>query len=342
MRAALLFEGSRDLKIQDVEDLKPLPGHALIEVKMCGICHTDLHIIDGFLKPPAYPHVLGHEIAGIVRSAIPTNSREKTLLEMIQSYDNRVIAHFYVTCGICQYCVSGNENLCYRFQRIGFDLWGCYAEFVRAPIENLVPLPSSLGYEAAVLTDAGATAFRALRKAGANVNNSVLVIGIGGLGSMVVQIAKAMGAHVIAIDKTEDKIRWARSLGADAAFNITDEDLIKKEIREGVDIVVDCAGATKTISTGLRLLKRSGRLILLGYSKESFVETPAMKIVYDELYIMGSRASAKQDLLGVLELAKREKIKPIVTNKYRLDHVNRGIDDLRSGLVLGRAVIDFT
>lgn len=343
MKAALLYEGRRELEVKEVKEPEIRGGEALLKVGATGICHSDLHIVDGFLKPPRYPHVLGHEIAGVVEEAKPTNRVEKEVLERIEQTGGRAIIYFYITCGSCEYCISGKENLCYTYRRIGFEEWGGYAEYVRVPIVNLVPLPEELGFEAGILADAGATAYRALSKAGVQVGSNILIIGVGGLGSMALQIAVSSGATVGAIDIEDTKLKYARELGAVYTLNFKESaDKVWEETEgRGVEVVVDTVGKEETIKLGLEVLKRGGTLILLGYGKDSRIDYPVSRIIYEDYKIVGSRASAKHDLYQVVELAKKEKIRLNVTSEYKIEDVNRALKDLRHGRILGRGIIRF-
>lgn len=357
MRAALLYEDRKELILDDVEDPKVHEGYALVRVKACGICHSDLNIIDRVLKPPRYPHVLGHEIAGVIEDHKPATDQERKFVEhIISNYDGRVLIHFYITCGRCQYCLRGSDNLCISFRRIGFEEWGGYAEYVAVPIRNLIPLPRNLDYSAAVLVDAGATAYRALRKLDLRVGEMVAVIGIGGLGSMAVQLAKAQGLRVLAIDIYDEKLRYAKDMGADYVLNIHEIEakLSSKNMREllnellglkeeegSVSGVIDTVGTSRTITLAMGMLKRAGKIILLGYGIEHNIPIPLIKTIYDEIKIEGSRAASMWEVIETVNIASRNMIKPNVTAEYSLYNINEALDMLRKGKILGRAIIKF-
>lgn len=342
MKAALLYENSTELKVELINDPVLEPGEALIRVKKTGICHSDLNIVEGVIRPPSYPHVLGHEIAGVVEEALPSDHTDKSILKWLELHNNRILVYFYITCGKCEYCLSGRENLCYDYRRIGFELWGGYAELVKVPIKNLIPLPRELDYDAAVLTDAGATSYHALKKAGVKVGDTVLIIGAGGLGTMVLQIAKASGASTIVADKVPAKLNYSKSLGADVVVDISEVDKLRKEVGgKAVDVVVDTVGLPETIDLSLSLLKRDGKLVILGYSKQNTVNITTTKVIYEEFNIIGARASTKSELVKVLDMARRGFIRVNVTNEYRLEEVNKALDELKKGLIVGRGVISF-
>lgn len=352
MKAALLYENKKELVIEDLEEPKISEGEALVKVKACGICHTDLNIIEGVLKPPKYPHILGHEIAGDVVEYKPATQQEKEFIKLIESdYSSRVIVYFYITCGRCGFCLKGYDNLCNFFKRIGFEEWGGYAEYVKVPIRNLLPLQKKLDYNAAILVDAGATTYRALKKTSLGPGNLIAIIGVGGLGSMALQLAKVFGFRVLALDIYDSKLDYAKKLGADYTLNVGEFKTKKENINsifknsmnvdDGVDAVIDTVGTSETLDIAITMLKRGGTIILLGYGKERTLSLPIIKIIYEEYRIEGSRAATRWEVLEVLNLALRGIIRPLVTREYKLDEVNKALNDLRRGEILGRAILRF-
>jgi propanol-preferring alcohol dehydrogenase len=352
MKVALLYENSNDLALEEVNIPELNEGEALIKVKSCGICHSDLNIIDGIIKPPKYPHILGHEIAGIIEDYKHINSEEKMFVENIfQETEGRVLVYFYITCGHCSYCLRGEDNLCLYFKRIGFEEWGGYAEYIKVPIKNLIPLPNQLDFNAAILVDAGATTYRALRKTSPLPGSIIAIIGIGGLGGMAIQIAKAFGAQVLAIDILDEKLTYAKKLGADRILNFKDirykdindvRNVLKKNLNINyVNAVIDTVGSNDTVSLGMCMVGRGGRIILLGYGKEKSLNILPIKIIYDEIVFEGSRGASKWEVYEILQLAKKNLIVPNVTNEYKLENVNVAINDFRAGKILGRSIIKF-
>lgn len=350
MKAALLYENKKELIIENIEEPKIVEGEAIVKVKACGICHTDLNIIDGIIKPPRYPHILGHEIAGDVVECKPAAQQERELMKLIESdYSGRVIVYFYITCGRCRFCLRGDDNLCNFFRRIGFEEWGGYAEYVKVPIKNLIPLSKKLDYNAAILVDAGATTYRALRKINPKPGNSIAIIGVGGLGSMALQLAKIFGLTVLALDIYDSKLEYAKKLGADYTLNLSEfktktenissivKDLMNGD--DGVDAVIDTVGISETLNIAMAILKRCGVIVILGYGKEKTLSLPIIKTIYEEYRIEGSRAATKWEVVEVLNLASSGMIHPLVTREYRLDEVNKALNDLRRGEILGRAIL---
>lgn len=353
MKAALLYENSRELVIEEVVEPKISEGEVLVKVRACGICHSDLNIIDGILMPSRYPHILGHEVTGDIVGYRPVTMQEKEAMKLIESeYMGRVAVYFYITCGRCSFCLRGHDNLCTNFRRIGFEEWGGYAEYVKVPIRNLIPLPKNLDYHAAILVDAGASTYRALRKAALEPGSSIAIIGIGGLGSMALQLAKVFGLTTLAIDIYDKKLSYAKKLRADYILNMNEikaknEEYINSVLKRmmgddgKVNAVIDTVGTSETLSAAIAMLKRGGTIVLLGYGKEKLLPLHIIRVIYEEYRIEGSRASSKWEVVEVLNLASRGMIHPVVTDEFRLDEVNEALNKLRRGEIMGRAIIKF-
>lgn len=336
MKAARFYEVGKPLRIEDIEAPRIGLNEVLVKVRACGLCHTDLHFLEGVLKPGKIPITLGHEVAGEV---IELGGQVRGF----QTGD-RVVIHLYFTCGECYYCQTGWESLCINlFGHLGFTVDGGYAEYVKAPARNLFKLPNELSFgEGAVLVDAVSSSFHAVKGvAQVRLGETVVVYGAGGLGTYAVQIAKLSGARVIAIDVVEEKLEMARRLGADYTINAKNQDVtteIKRLTKRGADVVLDFVGISQTMKTALNCLKRRGRLVLVGYSQESLQVSP-QRLVYDGLQIVGSRASSRHELAQVIELAEEKKIKPVVTRTFQLSEINYALELLAKGEILGRAVI---
>jgi propanol-preferring alcohol dehydrogenase len=352
MKAALLYENSKELALEEVNIPELNDGEALIKVKSCGICHSDLNIIDGIIKPPKYPHTLGHEIAGIIEDYKHINREEKVFIENIfQETEGRVLVYFYIKCSNFSYCLRGEDNLCLYFKRIGFEEWGEYAEYIKVPIKNPIPLPKQLDFSVAILVDAGATTYRAFRKIYPLPGSIMAIIGIGGLGGMVIQIAKVFEVQVLAIDILDEKLTYAKKLGADYILNFKDiryKDInnVRNVLKKNLDInyvnaVIDTVGSNDTLSLGMYMVGRGGRIILLGYGKEKSLNILPIKIIYDEIVLEGFRGASKWEVYEILQLAKKNLIVPNVTNEYKLENVNVAINDFRAGKILGRSIIKF-
>ena len=339
MKAVRYYSPGEPLRVENIQIPKVDENEVLIKVKAAGLCHTDLHFIDGTLKPwkGNLPMTLGHEIAGEIADVGVKVEKYKQ--------GDRVVVSNVVSCGKCYYCKTGHENLCSNLDQIGFTLDGGYAEYVKAPESTLVELPNNVSYESgSVLTCAAASCYHALVGiAQASPGETLLLNGFGGLGSNALQIAKSLGLQVIAVDVSEEKLRSAIELGAKAAINAAsqkvDEEAKKVTNGEGVDIALELVGRTKTIENAFRSLRKRGRLVFIGYTKDLFTLNPLELVVF-EYTIKGSVAYTKSDLQNVVRLASEHKISPIISESYNLDEVNQALDKIRTGQVLGRAVVN--
>lgn len=339
MKAARFYEVGKPLKIEMIDTPEIGPNDALVRVRACGICHTDLHFIDeGLLKPGKIPQTMGHEAGGEVAKVGEAVSNIKV--------GDRVLIHFYFSCGECYYCQQGRESLCVgdRFQQFGFTTDGGYAEFARAPARNLIRLPDGVPFEAGVLVDAGSTAYHAVRERGKiRISEDVVIIGSGGVGLCTLQMAKISGARVTAVDVVDDKLRAAKELGADNVINSQREDIVDKVMEythgKGADAVFEFVGREFTMGKATRALKSGGRLVFIGYSEDFFKIHP-LDLIDSEIQVMGSKASSRRETAAVVELVRSGKfnLNRLITHSLPLDEVNHGLDLIRKGLAI-RAVV---
>jgi len=331
LRAAI-FEGSgKPLEIREVPTPKPGPGEALVRVAGCGMCHTDLHYLDHGVptfKPP--PLILGHEVAGTVAELGEGVSD--------RAEGDRVLIPAVLSCGRCRYCRQGRENLCERLVMLGNNIDGGYAEFVLVPASELVPLPDELPLErASVIADAVSTPYHAVKNRGrVQMGDAVAVVGCGGVGLNLVQCAAAAGGRVIAIDMNEERLAIARSLGAAETINPEGIERLDKHVRKltggGVDVAFEAIGKPETIELAFSLLRRGGRLCVIGYSQEP-VAISAAKLMYYELEMVGSLGCGGGEYPEIVELVRRGTLtlEGIVSGTVPLDEINDGFDRLRRG-----------
>ena len=338
MNAMVLKEFNTALVIDTAEIPEIGPDEVLIKVKACGICRTDLKIQKGLFdrRIIQLPHIMGHEFAGIVERA---GSRVRGT-----AVGQRVVAHFYIACGKCRFCKDGRENLCSHITRPGFELAGAYAEYVRVPAANVVPFGDRISFEeAAVLPDAVATPYHALRLGELKPGESVLVVGLGGLGIHAIQIAKALGGRVIACDIDEARLKIAYGYGADQVFNARDDARVEKvqDLTDGygVDVCLDLVGTSASFTWALPATRGGGRYCLVGYAPNQPVEIDTVLYHVREWKLIGCRASTRQDLVEVVELTEKGLIKPVIDRVYPLEQANEGLRDLEDGKILGRGVL---
>lgn len=316
----------------------PELGHhdVLVKVMSCGVCRTDLHFFEGVINPGKVPIVLGHEIAGKISDV------GDGVTELMEG--DRVVVYNYITCGRCRSCSTGWEPFCLRLRGvIGFTLDGGYAEYVRVPEQNLIKIPNGITFEeASVLVDAGATTFTAVTKV-ANVKPGeiVMVNGVGGLGLYAVQFAKICGAYVIAVDVVEEKLSYAKFMGADTVFNSAEQDVpreISKIAPNGADVVLEIAANKNSFTNAMACLGKKSRLVVLGYGADPLLLS-SRDTALQGICILGSRASGRYELEQVVKLASRGLVKSAVTSVHALDDINNVLKKLERGELLGRAVI---
>lgn len=368
MRAAVLRDYDKGLEVQEIRTPRPRAGEVLVKVSACGLCHSDLHVIGGAIAFPL-PCVLGHEVAGEIVEVGEGN--EHTGLEVGQ----RVAGAFLMPCGQCEACSKGRDDLCAPFFDLNrlkgqlydgetriFDLdgspiamysMGGLAEYCVIPSTSVAVVPDSIDPVAgAILGCAAMTAFGAVRR-GADLRHgeSVAVVATGGVGSNIIQIAKAFGAkQIIAIDVDDAKLEAARKLGATDVVNSMKENVreavFAKTNNRGVDVAFEALGRPQTWNSALDALSDGGRMVPIGLG--AGVQTAEVEInrtVRRSQSILGSYgARTRQDLPEVVRLAAEGSIhyEEIVTRRFSLDDVAKGYDLLRKGEVQGRGVVDMS
>jgi D-arabinose 1-dehydrogenase-like Zn-dependent alcohol dehydrogenase len=259
---------------------------------------------------------------------------------------DRVCVYIFVTCGKCLYCNAGQENNCTHPKRIGIELAGAYAEYVKAPAHNAVKIPNGISYEeAAVIPDAIDTPFHAIHeRAKIRLGDEVGIIGIGGLGIHAVQIAKLAGARVIAIDISPRKLEFARTYGADETIDGKRERIVER-LRSltqgrGLDSFIDFVGTPESVRAGLNSLRRRGKLVLVGHDAHRELQAkPFEEIILGEVEIFGSHASTRREMFEVLKLVQTGRIKPVIAARYPLTEVNEAHRVLEEEEMLGRIVL---
>ena len=336
MKAAVLHEFKKPLAIEEIDTPNPGPDEVLIEVEACGVCHSDLHVADGDWPQLApivkKPLVLGHEIAGRV---VERGSAVRDL-----NIGDRVgIPWIHWTCGKCDYCREGNENLCIAQKITGVTVDGGYAEFVKAPASHVIRIPDNLtSAEAAPLFCAGVTVYRALKQSSISPGQRLAVFGVGGLGHLAVQIGRVLGAQITAIDISEDKLALARSLGASATLNAATNDVVK-ELRGagGVHAAMVTSASKAAYDMAFYCVRPAGSLLVVGLPAENICFPPIM-MAAGEVRIRASAVGTRQDLREVLAMGAAGKIRCQVSTRP-LAQANEVVEELRRGQVSGRAVL---
>jgi propanol-preferring alcohol dehydrogenase len=336
MQAAVLQEFGPSLTLRDVPRPQPGPADVLIQVEACGVCHSDLHVTEGdqpALKAITKPHLIpGHEVVGRV---VEKGAEVKDL-----AIGDRVgVAWLHATCGECAPCREGKENLCRKALITGVMVDGGYAEYMVARASHALRVPDSLTPEqAAPLFCAGLTVYRALKNAGAGPGQRVAIFGVGGLGHLAVQIAKAWGAEVIALDLDPAKLELARQLGAAQTLNAGNPDDIKALRKQGgVHVAVVTSAAKAAYDTAFKCLRPAGTLSVVGLPSEALT-FPALALVGIEARVIGSSVGTRDDMRAVLELAAGGKLR-CLTESQPLAEVNSVFERMRRGQINGRVVL---
>jgi len=339
MKAAVLHDFKKPLAIQEVGQPQPGTGEVLIRVEACGVCHSDVHVADGdwaqFAKIVKTPLIPGHEIAGVV-------VEKGSAVEDLQIGERVGVPWIHWTCGECEFCHEGNENLCRRQKITGVTVDGGYAEFVKAPASHVLTIPDCLpSLQAAPLFCAGVTVYRALKRASMLAGQRLGVFGIGGLGHLAVQFGQALGVEVVAIDISEEKLALARSLGASATINAAAHDAIKElRNRGGVHVALVTSAARASYDTAFYCLRPTGTLVMVGLPAEPICFPPIL-MAAGEIRILASTVGTRQDLREVLAMAAAGKVRCQVASRPLAD-ANEALNQLRRGQVSGRLVLALT
>jgi propanol-preferring alcohol dehydrogenase len=341
MKAAVLHEFKTPLSLEEVARPEPGADEVLIEVEVCGVCHSDLHVADGDWKQFAgivkKPLILGHEIVGRV-------VERGAAVKSVEVGDRVGVPWVQWTCGQCEFCREGNENLCVKQRITGVMVDGGYAEFAKAPASHVVKIPEALSSEqASPLLCAGVTVHRALKQARiqqgtVRAGQRLAVFGIGGLGHIAVQIGRVAGAEVIAIDVSEEKLALAKSLGAARTLNAATGRVVK-EVRAfgGVHVALVTSAAKSAYDMAFHCVRPTGTLLVVGLPAHD-ISFPPIMMAAGEIQIKASAVGTREDLREVLAMGAAGKIHCQVTSRPLAD-VQEVLTQLSRGEISGRVVI---
>lgn len=336
MKAAVVHEFGRPLAIEEVDVPEVPPGQVLVKVAASGVCHTDLHAASGdWPVKPALPFIPGHEGVGHV-------ARVGRGVKFLKEGDRVGVPWLHTTCGHCEHCMGGWETLCDHQQMTGYTVNGGYAEYVLADPGYVGHLPDNLAFApAAPVLCAGVTVYKGLKVLDCKPGDWVAISGIGGLGHMAVQYAKAMGFHVIAVDVADDKLALARELGADVTVNASTQDPVAEVQRQlrGAHGVLVTAVSRQAFSQGVGMLHKRGTLSLVGLPPGGF-ELPIFDVVLNAKTVRGSIVGTRLDLLEALQFAGEGKVRSHYSTD-RLENINTVFDAMKQGRIDGRVVLEF-
>jgi alcohol dehydrogenase, propanol-preferring len=334
MKAAVVEKFGAPLVVRELPVPTPGAGQALVEIIASGVCHTDLHAADGdWPVKPALPFTPGHEGAGIV---VALGSGVTHLKEG----DRVGIVWLHSACGHCEFCLSGWETLCLEQKNSGYSVNGSFAQYAVAQADYLGRIPKSLSFvHAAPILCAGVTTYKGLKETNTRPGEWVVISGVGGLGHVAVQYAKAMGLHVAAVDLGPDKMALAKKLGAEITIDAKTQDPpaeIQKQIG-GAQGVLVTAVSTVAFKQAIGMLRRGGTCVLNGLPPGEF-PVSIFDVVLNGYTIRGSIVGTRLDLEEALEFAAEGKVKATIET-LPLESVNAVFDRLRTGKVSGRVVL---
>ncbi|MBO0468496.1 alcohol dehydrogenase AdhP [Enterococcus plantarum] len=336
MKAAVVTkENNGKVEIKEL-DIRPLEtGEALVDVEYCGVCHTDLHVAHGdFGEVPG--RVIGHEGIGIVKEIAPG-------VESLKVGDRVSIAWFFEGCGTCEYCITGRETFCRQVKNAGFSVDGAMAEQCIVKADYAVKVPEGLDpAQASSISCAGVTCYKAIKVSDVKPGQWVAIYGIGGLGNLAIQYAKnVFNAKVIAVDINDDKLEFAKELGADLVCNpLTDGDAgawIQEKVG-GAHAAVVTAVSKVAFNQAVDSVRAAGKVVAVGLPPET-MDLAIVKTVLDGIQIVGSLVGTRKDLEEAFQFGAEGKVVPVVETRC-LHEVNDIFEEMEQGKIKGRMVVD--
>lgn len=336
MRAAVVTKDHK-VSIEDKKIRALKPGEALVQTEYCGVCHTDLHV-----KNADFGDVtgvtLGHEGIGKVIEVAED-------VESLKIGDHVSIAWMFESCGRCEYCTTGRETLCRSVKNAGYTVDGAMAEQVIVTADYAVKVPEKLDPAAASsITCAGVTTYKAVKVSNVKPGQWLGVFGIGGLGNLALQYAKnVMGAKIVAFDINDDKLAFAKELGADAIINSKDVDPVAEVMKltdnKGLDATVVTSVAKTPFNQAVDVVKAGARVVAVGLPVDKMnLDIP--RLVLDGIEVVGSLVGTRQDLREAFEFAAENKVTPKVQLR-KLEEINDIFEEMENGTITGRMVIKF-
>ncbi|UKT62449.1 alcohol dehydrogenase AdhP [Pedobacter mucosus] len=335
MKAAVIREFGKALQIEEVEVKRPGKNEVLVKVIASGVCHTDLHAIEGdWPVKPKMPLIPGHEGVGYV-VAVGQD------VQNIKEGDAVGVPWLYSACGGCEHCITGWETLCGTQQNGGYSVDGGFAEYVIADARYVGHLPKETNFlEMAPILCAGVTVYKGLKQTEVKPGEWVAISGIGGLGHIAIQYAKAMGMNVAAIDIADDKLNLAKRMGADLVLNAKNDDpatFLKKETG-GMHGALITAVSPIAFKQGLQTMRRRGTMVLNGLPPGDF-DLSIFDTVLNGTTIRGSIVGTRKDMQEAIQFAVDGKVKANVT-AAKLEDINEVLDKMKKGEIDGRVVLE--
>jgi alcohol dehydrogenase, propanol-preferring len=335
MKAAVVHNFGQPLEIEDVPVPEPTHGQVLVRVETSGLCHTDIHAAHGdWPVKPNPPFIPGHEGVGLVE-------RLGAGVKGLSEGDRVAVPWLGWACGACELCASGWETLCPSASYTGYTVNGGFADYVVAESAFVGRVPDSLDpLDAAPLTCAGLTTYKAVKVSGARSSDLVAVFGIGGLGHLAVQYARIAGATVAAVDVIDAKLEVAKKLGSSYTVNSTHQDpATELQALGGADVAIVLAASPRAYEQAFASLRPNGTLVCVGLPADNTMHLPIFETVLRGIKIVGSLVGTRVDLKETFELHADGRTE-IVRETRRLDEVNEAIKSVEHGDIDGRIVFD--
>lgn len=338
MKAARLFSYDKPIRVVDRDTPRVSnPSDVLVRITGAGVCHTDLHVVEGLWKEKVQvtlPYTLGHENAGVIEETGESVTAFRK--------GEKVILHPVITDGLCRACRIGEDMHCENLVFPGITADGGFAEYLRTSERSLVPIHDLKPEDVAPLADAGLTVIRAVKKVARHTTSGshVVVQGVGGLGHIALQLLRCMtNTIVVASDVVESKLRLAEKLGAHRVVDAR-RDPVKQVLEitgnRGAEAVIDLVGNDHTLANGMKMLRKGGTQIIVGYGGTLSVK--AIDMIFSEFSVLGSLVGNWDELRELIELTRQGKIR-VLTKKGKLDEVNDFLEQLKKGTLEGRGVL---
>jgi len=335
MKAAVVHDFTNVLTLDEVPTPEPGRGQVLVKVETSGLCHTDIHAAHGdWPVKPTPPFIPGHEGVGIVEKVGPGVNTPKV-------GDRVAMPWLGSACGVCDYCIDGWETLCQKQVNTGYSVNGSYAEYAVADAAYVAQVPDTIDpLDAAVLTCAGVTTYKAVKMSGARPGQLMAVFGIGGLGHLALQYGKISGATVVAVDVVDDKLELAKELGADYVVNALTEDPVEViQALGGAHAAISVAVAPKAFEQAFGALRRGGTLVFVALPADNFVKLPIFETVLNGITVVGSIVGTRKDLAEVYAIHAQGRTR-VIRETRKLDDVNECFEQVEKGQVQARIVFD--
>lgn len=327
MRAAVVNAFDKPLVVEDVPIPEPGPEQVLVRIETSGLCHTDIHAARGeWPVKPTPPFIPGHEGVGVVTKVGPGNSHGVTEGMRV------ALPWLGYACGDCAYCNSGRETLCEHQLNTGYSINGGFAEYTVGYARHVVVVPDGVDpADAAPLTCAGVTTYKAVKEAGARSSDLVAIVGAGGLGHMALQYARITGAEVVVVDTNQQRLEAARELGAEHLVHAGEQDAVAAiKALGGANASIVTAVTPSAFEQSLASLARGGTLVCVGLPAENGMELPIFETVLGGLTVKGSIVGTHHDLEEVFDLHRRG-LTRVLRHEVALDDVNDAIEAVLDG-----------